>query len=188
MAAIILMLALMANSTYLQAFRSDELNGRNDNRRVRDSQFSVNRGPDPDRRVRRSPEPSRRTTGSSTSAPTRPGRSYAPVTGFYSYLFGRSGIELTRNSELNGSDPSMAFRRIIDVISNRPQQGGSVTLTLNAAAQQAAYNGLAGKTGAVVAIEPKTGRDPRDGDQAVVRPERAGLARSDARSAPPGRS
>ena len=33
-----------------------------------------------------------------------------------------------------------------------------MTLTLNAAAQQAAYNGLAGKKGAVVAIEPKTGR------------------------------
>ncbi|HEU4948694.1 MAG TPA: penicillin-binding transpeptidase domain-containing protein [Kribbella sp.] len=156
-AAIILMLALMANSTYLQAFRSNELNGRNDNRRVRDSQFSVNRGPI--------------LIGSTPVAQSKPsndrfmfqriyasGKVYAPVTGFYSYKYGRSGIELSQNSELNGSDPSMAFRRIIDVISNRPQQGGSVTLTLNAAAQQAAYSGLAGKTGAVVAIEPKTGR------------------------------
>ncbi|HET6743773.1 MAG TPA: penicillin-binding transpeptidase domain-containing protein [Kribbella sp.] len=156
-AAIILMLALMANSTYLQAFRANEINGRNDNNRVRDSQFSVNRGPI--------------LIGSTPVAQSKPsedrfkyqrtyasGPVYAPVTGFYSYLYGRGGIELTMNSELNGSDPSMAFRRIIDVISNRPQQGGSVTLTLNAAAQQAAYNGLAGKTGAVVAIEPKTGR------------------------------
>ncbi|WP_328524920.1 peptidoglycan D,D-transpeptidase FtsI family protein [Kribbella sp. NBC_00359] len=156
-AAIILMLALMANSTYLQAFRANDLNGRNDNRRVRDSQFSVNRGPI--------------LIGSTPVAQSKPsndrfkfqrtyasGKVYAPVTGFYSYKYGRSGIELSQNSELNGSDPSMAFRRIIDVISNRPQQGGSVTLTLNAAAQQAAYSGLAGKTGAVVAIEPKTGR------------------------------
>jgi peptidoglycan glycosyltransferase len=156
-AAIILMLALMANSTYLQAFRANEINGRNDNNRVRDSQFSVNRGPI--------------LIGSTPVAQSKPsndrfkyqrtyasGPVYAPVTGFYSYLYGRGGIELTMNSELNGSDPSMAFRRIIDVISNRPQQGGSVTLTLNAAAQQAAYSGLAGKTGAVVAIEPKTGK------------------------------
>ncbi|MEV6265922.1 penicillin-binding transpeptidase domain-containing protein [Kribbella sp. NPDC051936] len=156
-AAMILMLALMANSTYLQAFRANEINGRNDNNRVRDSQFSVNRGPI--------------LIGSTPVAQSKPsddrfkyqrtyasGPVYAPVTGFYSYLFGRGGIELTMNAELNGSDPSMAFRRIIDVISNRPQQGGSVTLTLNAAAQQAAYSGLAGKTGAVVAIEPKTGR------------------------------
>ncbi|WP_327638967.1 penicillin-binding transpeptidase domain-containing protein [Kribbella sp. NBC_00482] len=156
-AAIILMLALMANSTYLQAFRANEINGRNDNNRVRDSQFSVNRGPiligsTP---VAQSKESDDRFKYQRTYPN---GQVYAPVTGFYSYLFGRGGIELTMNAELNGSDPSMAFRRIIDVISNRPQQGGSVTLTLNAAAQQAAYNGLAGKTGAVVAIEPKTGR------------------------------
>ena len=156
-AAMILMLALMANSTYLQAFRANEINGRNDNNRVRDSQFSVNRGPI--------------LIGSTPVAQSKPsndrfkyqrtypsGPVYAPVTGFYSYRFGRAGIELTMNSELNGSDPSMAFRRIIDVISNRPQQGGSVTLTLNAAAQQAAYKGLGSKTGAVVAIEPKTGK------------------------------
>ncbi|WP_433164047.1 peptidoglycan D,D-transpeptidase FtsI family protein [Kribbella sp. CA-247076] len=156
-AAIILMLALMANSTYLQAFRAGDLNARNDNRRVRDSQFSVDRGPI--------------LIGSTPIAQSKPsndrfefqrtyasGPVYAPVTGFYSYLYGRAGIELTQNSELNGSDPSMAFRRVIDVITNRRQQGASVTLTLNAAAQQAAYAGLSGKTGAVVAIEPKTGR------------------------------
>ncbi|TCC56910.1 penicillin-binding protein 2 [Kribbella pittospori] len=157
MAAIILMLALMANSTYLQAFRANELNGRNDNRRVRDSQFSVNRGP-----ILIGSTPIAKSEQSSDRFKfqrTYPaGPTYAPLTGFYSYLFGRGGIELTMNSELNGSDPSMAFRRIIDVISNRPQQGGSVTLTLNAAAQQAAYAGLSGKTGAVVALEPKTGK------------------------------
>ena len=40
-----MMLALMANSTYLQAFKAGEINGRNDNRRVRDAQFSIDRGP-----------------------------------------------------------------------------------------------------------------------------------------------
>lgn len=156
-AAIILMLALMANSTYLQAFRAGELNGRNDNRRVRDDQFSVNRGPI--------------LIGSTPIAQSKPSndrfefqRSYpsgpvfAPVTGYYSYLYGRSAIELTQNSQLNGSDPSMVFRRVVDVVTDRRQQGASVALTLNAAAQQAAYKGLAGKKGAVVAIEPKTGK------------------------------
>jgi penicillin-binding protein A len=156
-AAIILMLALMANSTYLQAFRAGDLNGRNDNRRVRDDQFSVNRGPI--------------LIGSTPIAQSKPSddrfefqRSYpsgpvfGPVTGYYSYLYGRSAIELTQNSQLNGSDPSMVFRRVVDVVTDRRQQGASVSLTLNAAAQQAAYKGLAGKKGAVVAIEPKTGK------------------------------
>lgn len=156
-AAIILMLALMANSTYLQAFRASELNGKNDNRRVRDSQFSVNRGPI--------------LIGSTAVAKSQPsndrfeyqrvytaGPQYAPVTGFYSYLFGRAGIELNQNSQLNGSDPSMAFRRLVDVITNKRQQGASVGLTLNPAAQAAAYKALGDRKGAVVAIEPKTGR------------------------------
>jgi peptidoglycan glycosyltransferase len=158
-AAIILMLALMANSTYLQAFRAGELNGRNDNRRVRDSQFSVNRGP-----ILVGSTPIAKSTESNDrfvfqrTYPANIAQIYAPVTGFYSYLYGRAGIELSQNSELNGSDPSMAFRRVIDVITDRRQQGASVSLTLNAAAQVAAYKGLAGKKGAVVAIEPKTGK------------------------------
>ncbi|TDD59015.1 penicillin-binding protein 2 [Kribbella antibiotica] len=156
-AAMVLMLALMANSTYLQAFRSNELNSRNDNARVRDSQFSIDRGPI--------------LIGNMPIASSKPvddrfkyqrtysnGPVYAPVTGYYSYIFGRAGIELNQNSELNGSDPSLAFRRIIDVISNRPQQGASVSLTLNAPAQLAAYKAMGNKKGAVVAIEPKTGK------------------------------
>jgi peptidoglycan glycosyltransferase len=156
-AAIILMLALMANSTYLQAFQAGHLNGKDGNRRVRDSQFSVDRGPI--------------LVGSTPIAQSKPsddrfvyqrtynhGPSYAQVTGYYSYLFGRAGIELTENSQLNGSDASMVFRRVVDVVTDKRQQGASVGLTLNPEAQRAAYEGLAGKSGAAVAIEPKTGR------------------------------
>jgi penicillin-binding protein A len=155
--AIVLMLALMANSTYLQAFRAGELNGRNDNRRVRDQQFSVNRGPI--------------LIGSTPIAQSKEandqykyqriysnGPLYAPVTGYYSFQFGRGGIELNQNSELNGSDPSLAFRRVVDVLTNQRQQGASVSLTLNAAAQEAAYRALGTKKGAVVALDPKTGK------------------------------
>ncbi|HEY0474854.1 MAG TPA: penicillin-binding transpeptidase domain-containing protein [Kribbella sp.] len=158
-AAIVMMLALMANSTYLQAFRSTDLNARNDNRRVRDSQFSVNRGPI---LVGNTPiavsKPATDRFKYQRTYPVGGGAPYAPITGYYSYLFGRGGLELTQNSQLNGSDPSMAFRRVVDVITGSRQQGASVTTTLNAAAQLAAYGALAGKKGAVVAIEPKTGK------------------------------
>jgi peptidoglycan glycosyltransferase len=154
-----MMLALMANSTYLQAFRATDLNARNDNRRVRDSQFSVNRGPI---LVGSTPialsKPANDRFKYQRTYPVGGGAPYAPVTGYYSYLFGRGGLELTQNSQLNGSDPSMAFRRVVDVITDRRQQGASVTTTLNASAQLAAYGALAGKKGAVVAIEPKTGK------------------------------
>ncbi|MEU4390948.1 penicillin-binding transpeptidase domain-containing protein [Kribbella sp. NPDC023855] len=155
--AIVLMLALMANSTYLQAFRANELNGRNDNTRVRDQQFSVNRGPiligsTP---IAQSKEADDKYKYQRTYSN---GPLYAPVTGYYSFQFGRGGIELNQNSELNGSDPSLAFRRVVDVLTNQRQQGASVSLTLNAAAQQAAYSALGSKKGAVVALEPKTGK------------------------------
>lgn len=90
--AIVLMLALMANSTYLQAFRANELNGRNDNTRVRDQQFSVNRGPiligsTP---IAQSKEinDKYKYQRTYTSGPL-----YAPVTGYYSFQFGRGGVE-----------------------------------------------------------------------------------------------
>jgi peptidoglycan glycosyltransferase len=157
MAAIILMLALMANSTYLQAFRATDLNGKNDNRRVRDSQFSVNRGP-----ILIGSTPIAQSKQSTDQFKYQrsyaPGEAYAPVTGFYSYLYGRAALELNENSQLNGSDPSMVFRRVADVVTGKRQQGASISLTLNPKAQLAAYAGLAGKKGAVVAIEPKTGR------------------------------
>jgi penicillin-binding protein A len=157
-AAIVLMLALLANATYIHAFRADELNGRNDNRRTRDEQFSVNRGP-----ILVAGQPVAQSKPSNDKymyQRTYPeGTQYAHVTGFYSYLFGRSGIEQTQNSQLNGTDPSLAFRRVIDVITGKRQQGASVTLTLNPRAQKAAYDGLTGKGyhGAVVALDPNTG-------------------------------
>jgi peptidoglycan glycosyltransferase len=156
-AAIILMLALMANSTYLQAFRATSLNGNNDNRRVRDSQFSVNRGPI---LVGNTPiaQSKQSTDQFKYQRSYTPGEAYAPVTGYYSYLYGRAALELNENSQLNGSDPSLVFRRVADVVTGKRQQGASISLTLNAKAQLAAYRGLAGKKGAVVAIEPKTGR------------------------------
>ncbi len=157
-AAIILMIALLANATYVGAFKADTLNARNDNRRVRDEQFSVNRGP-----ILVAGQPVAQSKPSNDKFMYQrvypEAEQYAHVTGFYSYLFGRSGIEQTMNSELNGTDPSLAFRRVIDVITGKRQQGASVTLTLNPQAQKAAMDGLTqkGYHGAVVALDPSTG-------------------------------
>ncbi|HZO66695.1 MAG: peptidoglycan D,D-transpeptidase FtsI family protein [Kribbellaceae bacterium] len=157
-AAIVLMLALLANATYIQAFRAQELNERNDNRRVRDDQFSVDRGPIlvAGQPVAESKPSNDRFVYQRTYSN---GPLYAHTTGYYSYLYGRSGIEQTENSQLNGSDPSLVFRRLIDMVTGKRQQGASVALTLNPRAQKAAADGLNDKNfhGAVVALDPKTG-------------------------------
>ncbi len=68
----------------------------------------------------------------------------------------------TQNSILSGSDSSLFVNRVIDLVDNQAPKGGSVTLTVDPDAQKAAYDGLRALgnhvRGAVVAIEPRTGK------------------------------
>jgi peptidoglycan glycosyltransferase len=82
---------------------------------------------------------------------------YAPVTGYYSVLFGKTGLERAENDVLAGTDDRLALRRLGDILTGRDPSGGNIELTLDPAVQQAAMDGLAGVTGAVVALDPTTG-------------------------------
>lgn len=86
------------------------------------------------------------------------GRLYAFATGYYSHVYGRSGVERAEDSILSGNDDRLFVRRVVDLLTRESTQGGTVKLTLNPAAQEAAFEGLAGRRGAVVALEPSTGR------------------------------
>ena len=99
---------------------------------------------------------------------------YAPVTG-YDTIFTQSqapnyatGVERAENDLLTGTGSQLAFRNFIDMITNKPQKGATVQLTVNSKAQQVAYQqletALQGKTingtqqvGGVVALNPSTG-------------------------------
>jgi peptidoglycan glycosyltransferase len=87
---------------------------------------------------------------------------YAPVTGYYSFTHGATGIEEAENDILSGDSPQLFTSRISDILTGRNPRGGSVDLTLNRAAQAAAYNAMRTssgtfKRGAVVALDPQTG-------------------------------
>ena len=86
------------------------------------------------------------------------GKMYAPVTG-YDSLFSQTAIEQAENKQLAGTDPALEVHNLIDLISGKPKKGATVQLTVNAAAQQAAYNALraSGRESGVVAINPQTG-------------------------------
>jgi penicillin-binding protein A len=86
------------------------------------------------------------------------GSTYAPATGFYSLIYGATGIERAEDPILSGTDSRLLGSQFSGLIQGQDRKGGSVVLTLNAAAQRAAYNGLRKYRGAVVAIEPSTGR------------------------------
>ncbi len=82
---------------------------------------------------------------------------YAAATGFYSFVFGRSAIEQAQNDVLSGKDDRLFVRRVVDLITGRKPEGGSVRLTLDPVAQQTAFDSLQGFRGAVVALDPTTG-------------------------------
>jgi peptidoglycan glycosyltransferase len=67
----------------------------------------------------------------------------------------RSGIEKERNDELTGRRD--AVRSFVDQIRGKERVGDDVTLSLEPAAQRAAYAGLNGRRGSVVALDPRTG-------------------------------
>jgi peptidoglycan glycosyltransferase len=85
------------------------------------------------------------------------GTAFAHVTGFASFVYGRTGIEQAENDVLSGQSDNLFVRRLSDYITGRKAEGGRVVLTLQQAAQRAAYAGLQGKRGAVVALDPRTG-------------------------------
>jgi peptidoglycan glycosyltransferase len=86
------------------------------------------------------------------------GSVYAPVTGYYSLVYGAAGIEAAENDVLNGSDPRLFVRRLTDLFTGRDPSGGDVVLTLDGKTQNTAMKALHGVTGAVVALDPSTGK------------------------------
>ena len=87
------------------------------------------------------------------------GAMYGDVTGYFSSLYGATGIELSQNTILSGDSDQLIGNRFTDLLTGREPRGGNVQLSIVDAVQQAAYNGLKNKNfvGAVVAIRPSTG-------------------------------
>ena len=89
-----------------------------------------------------------------------PGTMYAPVTGYYSRQQGMTGLEGAMNQELSGNANAQFFTRIMNTLNGVEPQGSSVDTTIDASVQQAAYDAMLefNFEGAVVAIEPQSGR------------------------------
>lgn len=157
---LVLFAALLININYVQVFQAGDLNDQSANKRARDAECSRDRGPilvDGDTVARSVDSDDSLKFQRTYSQP----KLYSPVTGFFSCFFGTTGIEDTENSILSGSDGRLFVNRVIDLVGNNQPQGGSVLLTIDPAAQQAAADGLEAlpgeAKGAVVALDPQTG-------------------------------
>lgn len=84
---------------------------------------------------------------------------WAPVTGYINpVLQSATGIEQAMNRELSGTASSQFLSRVDQIITGQPPRGSNVLLTLDPALQRVATEALGSYQGAVVAIEPSTGR------------------------------
>ncbi|MET7990576.1 penicillin-binding transpeptidase domain-containing protein [Amycolatopsis sp. NPDC005232] len=160
MAMLVMIVLLLANDTYIQVVKADDYRTDPRNQRVLYDEYSRQRGQivTPDGVVLAGVKASSdkfKFTRTYTDGPM-----YAPVTGFYSINYGAGGLERAEDDVLNGSDPRLFVRRLSDMVTGRDPRGGNVKLTIDPKVQKAAYDLMTqhGYTGAVVAMEPKTGR------------------------------
>jgi penicillin-binding protein A len=82
---------------------------------------------------------------------------YAGVTGFYSFIYGKTGLESSYNDYLTGDAAELLPQTLADQILGRPKRGGTVVTTIDPKLQQAAAGALGSQEGGVVAIQPSTG-------------------------------
>ncbi len=147
---------LVANANYVQVFEGDKLRTDPGNTRVLLDEYSRQRGLIVVEG--RSVAESRLTNDKLRYLRVYPGKEkYAAATGYYSLIYGSSGIEQVNNDLLNGSDSRLFTRRLSDLLTGRDPKGGNVVLTLQRRAQEVAYQMLGGRRGAVVALDPQSG-------------------------------
>ncbi|MBN9326800.1 MAG: penicillin-binding protein 2, partial [Cellulomonas sp.] len=154
---LVMFVALMGSATWVQFVQASKLN--NDPRNVRTlyREFGNPRGPIV-------------AGGTAIASSTKvndafgyqrqyaSGELYSAVTGYYSVANGRSQLELAANSQLTGRSDQLFFTRIRDLLTGKATEGAAVETTILPAAQQAARTALGNQRGAVVAIEPSTGK------------------------------
>ncbi|WP_407319946.1 penicillin-binding protein 2 [Isoptericola halotolerans] len=153
----VMFLALLVSTTWIQFFAADRLNSDPRNARALYAQFGTDRGPivvDGDAVASSVPVDDEWNYQREYAR----GRLYAPLTGYYSLVSGTSGIERAENDFLAGSADALWVERVQNLLTGSDPQGSSVELTIDAAAQQAAWDALGDQRGAVVALEPSTGK------------------------------
>lgn len=86
------------------------------------------------------------------------GEQYSAITGFYSLYQGRTGLENYLDNSLRGDNSAQFFEQLNALFSGNPVTGASVELSIDEKVQQVAWDALGNNKGAVIAMDPTTGR------------------------------
>ncbi len=158
-AFVVLFVVLFAQINYIQVFGAEDLaNNPANAQRQLIAEYSVDRGEilASDRKTVLAT--SRKSTGELKYQRRYPqGSLYATATGYYSFVYGKSGLERAYNDYLTGDAAELLPQTLADQVLGRPKRGGTVVTTIDPDLQQAAAHALGTQIGGVVAIQPSTG-------------------------------
>jgi peptidoglycan glycosyltransferase len=161
--ALILVGVLVVMTTYWQTWAAAGLADRQDNAIKRVAEFSVDRGlilsGEPRKRLARNKP---RTVAGKTLYFRR--YPYGPLTahlvGYSTVERSRTGLERSLNDYLTASNANLStlVDKALDDFRGRPITGNDVVTTIDLEAQQVAREQLGDQCGAVVALDPRTGK------------------------------
>jgi peptidoglycan glycosyltransferase len=150
-------MALFVSTSVIQVATADTLNADGRNTRTLDDSYQVQRGS-----ILVAGKPVAESVPIKDSYNYQreypQGLVYSSVTGFFPVSGAPTGIEGAMNGELSGTSSDDFFTQLANLVTGKHPQGNSVELTIDPVAQQAAYEALGSQQGAVVVLEPKTGR------------------------------
>jgi peptidoglycan glycosyltransferase len=161
--SLILVAVLVVMTTYWQTWAAASLAERQDNSVRRVAEFSIDRGLifsfEPRKRLARNRE--RVVDGKTLFFRRYPyGPLAAHVVGYSTVGRSRTGLERSLNDFLTASNSSLStvFDKTLDELRGKPVQGNDVVTTLDLDAQEVASEALGDNCGAVVALDPRTGK------------------------------
>ena len=162
-ASLILVAVLVVMTTYWQTWAAASLAERQDNSIKRVAEFSIDRGLifsfAPRKRLARNRE---RVVDNRTLFFRRYpyGPLAAHVVGYSTVGRSRTGLERSLNDYLTASNSSLStvLDKTLDELRGKPIQGNDVVTTLDLDAQEVANEALGRNCGAVVALDPRSGR------------------------------
>lgn len=160
-ALLVLFLALFVQINYVQVFAADRIADDPANaKRQLIAEYEVDRGSILARDGTTVLASSRRSAGDLRYQRRYPqGPRYAHVTGFYSFVFGRSELEQRFNDYLAGDAAELLPQTLADLVLGRDKQGATIVTTIDAELQVVAEQAAAAEPGdvAIAAIDPSTG-------------------------------
>ena len=162
-AGLILVSSLIVGTTYWQAWAAPGLEQRQDNAIKVVAQFTIKRGViyAGDGVTRLAVNRTRRISGQTFYFRRYPkGGLTGHAVGYSTRARARTGLERSRNDYLTGANANLStvLDTKLDELRGKTIEGNDIVTTIRWRAQQVALDALGGQCGAVVAIEPSTGK------------------------------